>query len=261
MHEPQMSAKRLYLLDVEGTVAPISLVSEQLFPYARAHFAAFLQAHGNDAAVQSDLALLAEENGAETDPHAPRISRLEPSQELRAPSFPPGSAEGIGDREAAFAYLLWLMDRDRKSTALKSLQGKIWKAGFESGQLKGTLFADVPAAFARWHKAGKVAIYSSGSVEAQQLLFRHSIFGDLTGLIAGYFDTRAGAKTSSKSYSAIAAAMDAEPHKVCFFSDVVRELDAARDAGCETRLVIREGNMAVEDAHGHAAIESFARVS
>ena len=91
-------------------------------------------------------------------------------------------------------YIYWLMDRDRKSTALKSLQGKIWKAGFESGELKGTLFEDVPEALKRWSADATVAIYSSGSVEAQQLLFRYSIFGDLTPLIAGYFDTRTGAK-------------------------------------------------------------------
>ena len=90
------------------------------------------------------------------------------------------------------------MDRDRKSTALKSLQGRIWKGGFETDELKGTLFADVPRAFQRWSAKCKVAIYSSGSVEAQLLLFRHSSFGDLTPLISGYFDTRTGPKTAMR---------------------------------------------------------------
>jgi enolase-phosphatase E1 len=108
------------------------------------------------------------------------------------------------------------MDRDRKSTALKSLQGRIWKKGFESGQLKGTLYADVPAALDRWAARAQVAIYSSGSVDAQRLLFRHSIFGDLTSRIAAYFDTRNGVKTASASYSAIAAAHEysTEPNPV-----------------------------------------------
>jgi enolase-phosphatase E1 len=150
------------------------------------------------------------------------------------------------------------MDRDRKSTALKSLQGKIWKAGFESGELKGTLFDDVPAALRRWALHAQISIYSSGSVEAQRLLFRYSTFGDLTSLIAGYFDTRTGPKAASASYAAIAAAMHVEPAEVMFFSDVVRELDAAREAGCQTRLVMREGNAPVTDAHEHAAVESFA---
>ena len=240
---------RVFLLDVEGTVSPISLVSEQLFPYARTHFPAFLQAHSSDPAVQSDLALLAEENKAEADLDVPRL--------LGAPSFPLLSEEGVRSSESVLAYLFWLMDRDRKSTALKTLQGRIWKSGFESGELKGTLFPDVPSALTCWSAQGRVAIYSSGSTSAQQLLFRHSIFGDLTALIAAYFDTRTGLKTAAASYTAIAAAMQVEPQQVCFFSDVVRELDPAREAGLETRLVLREGNAPVEDPNGHTAIESF----
>ncbi|HUD55991.1 MAG TPA: acireductone synthase [Terracidiphilus sp.] len=227
---------RVYLLDLEGTVAPISLVSEQLFPYARAHVAAFLKQNLGLPEVQNDLKLLAAENRAEQSEDSPTFG-IEIRNELHAR-----------------AYLLWLMDRDRKSTALKSLQGKIWKAGFEGGALKGTLFADVPEAFAHWASQGKVAIYSSGSVEAQQLLFRHSTYGDLTPLISSYFDTRTGAKLDSASYAAIAAELSVDSAEVIFFSDVVRELDAARAAGCSTRLVVREGNAPVEDAQGHEAV-------
>jgi len=227
---------RVHLLDVEGTVAPISLVSEQLFPYARAHVAGFLKQNLGLPEVQNDLELLAAEN------------REEPSED--SPTF----GVEIRNELHARAYLLWLMDRDRKSTALKSLQGRIWKAGFEGGELKGTLFADVPAAFARWASRGKVAIYSSGSVEAQQLLFCHSIYGDLTPLIARYFDTRTGPKSESASYAAIAKDLSVDSAEVIFFSDVVRELDAARVAGCATRLVVREGNAPVEDARGHEVV-------
>jgi enolase-phosphatase E1 len=257
---------RVYLLDVEGTIAPISLVSEQLFPYARARFAAFLERNIGDAGVQADLTLLAEENQAEADPGRPTLvgapgldSETWESTSTHIDCHPERAkrVEGPAFRDASLAYLLWLMDRDRKSTALKSLQGKIWKAGFESGELMGTLFADVPAALARWSAQGQVAIYSSGSVEAQRLLFRHSIFGDLTALIAGYFDTRTGAKKDRASYAAIAAQMGVGPEEAVFFSDVVAELDAAREAGLETRLVVREGNAVVNDAHGHAAIETL----
>jgi enolase-phosphatase E1 len=229
----------LYLLDVEGTVAPISLVYEQLFPFARARFADFLHQNGDDAVVKADLALLAEENSREQD--APRMDRSH-------------------HYEQAVAYLLWLTDRDRKSTALKSLQGRIWKAGFETGALTGTLFADVPGALDRWSKHARTAIYSSGSVDAQRLLFRYSSFGDLTGLIAAYFDTRTGPKMASASYAAIAAAMLVDPEQVMFFSDVVRELDPAREAGMGTRLVIREGNAPIADANGHAVIDSFDQI-
>jgi enolase-phosphatase E1 len=232
------SKPRLFLLDVEGTIAPISLITEQLFPYARAHFPRFLQEHTSEAGVKSDLTMLAEENAAETDMGCPRFN-----------------ASDYWDE--AVQYLLWLMDRDRKSTALKSLQGRIWKGGFENGDLKGTLFPDVPGALERWSSAASVAIYSSGSVAAQLLLFRHSTFGDLTPLIAGYFDTRTGPKTSAASYESIAMAMNVEPGEVVFFSDVVHEVDSAREAGCHTRLVMREGNAPIEDAHGHRRIKTL----
>ena len=248
------SGPRVYLLDVEGTVAPISFVYEQLFPYARAHFEEFLQC--NVAHLPEDffgyLNQLIVENLSEQDPDAPKILPVFDSKTV--------SANPSAFVQGALAYIFWLMDRDRKSTALKSLQGKIWKAGFESGELKGTLFDDVPDALEHWSSEGKVAIYSSGSVEAQRLVFRHSTFGDLTGLISNYFDTRTGAKAEPGSYSAITAAMGAAPGEMIFFSDVVRELDAARAAGCQTRLVVREGNAPVEDAHGHAAVESFALI-
>jgi 2,3-diketo-5-methylthio-1-phosphopentane phosphatase len=249
MHEPDcMSQARLYLMDVEGTVAPLSLVTEQLFPYARAHFAEFLKKSAGDAAVREDLALLGEENRAEKSTGIPRLPLVDHPEQVETPRF----------RLDAFTYLIWLMDRDRKSTALKSLQGKVWRAGFESGRLKGTLFADVPPAFTRWAAKGQVAIYSSGSVTAQMLLFRHSTYGDLTHLISGYFDTHTGPKTAGASYAAIAAAMGVDAGAVLFFSDVVRELDAAAEAGCETRLVVRDGNAPIEAAHQHCAIESFA---
>ncbi|HTW61685.1 MAG TPA: acireductone synthase [Terracidiphilus sp.] len=242
------SAYKLYLLDIEGTVAPLTLTGELLFPYARKHLRDFLRHNIEDPGVHEDLMLLAEENRAETEPDLPRrLPKVKWTGFVDAPKF----------QMDAFIYLLWLMDRDRKSTALKSLQGKIWKAGFESGELKGALFADVPPAFERWAREGKVAIYSSGSVEAQKLLFRHSNYGDLTPWIAGYFDTRTGPKAESASYAAIAEAMQVEPALAIFFSDVVKELDAARKAGFETRLVVREGNPPVEDPHGHERISSL----
>jgi enolase-phosphatase E1 len=249
-----MSAeRRIYLLDVEGTVAPLTLTSEVLFPYARKHFSEFLRDNFGDPGVREDLMLLAVENQVESDLSSPRMMGA------------PGLDSETGDTSTAnqatdgpLAYLLWLMDRDRKSTALKSLQGKIWKAGFESGELKGTVFPDVPPAFERWAANGKVAIYSSGSVDAQKLFFRHSSRGDLAPLISGYFDTRTGPKMQPASYRAIAAAMSVEPGEAMFFSDVVRELDAAREAGFQTRLVVRPGNPPVDDPHGHPSVESFA---
>lgn len=242
-----MSGPRLYLLDVEGTVAPVSFVTETLFPYARKRFADFLQEGFEDRAIRSDLALLAEERQAETDAGAPPVAQSCRRSASGLPGFVPTSLD----------YLLWLMDRDRKSTALKSLQGKIWKAGYERGELKSELFGDVPGALERWSREARVAIYSSGSAEAQVLFFRHSNYGDLTPMISGYFDTRTGPKQASASYAAIAEQMNVTPADVLFFSDVVGELDAAREAGCGTRLVVRTGNAAVDSPNGHDAIRSF----
>jgi enolase-phosphatase E1 len=232
---------RLYLLDVEGTTSPISLVYEQLFPYARKHLREFLLAHAGEPEMKADLVLLTEENLAESAADVPRF------------------AVGDGMNEAE-AYLLWLMDRDRKSTALKNLQGRIWKSGFLAGELVGTVFDDVPQALDRWSHKAAVAIYSSGSVEAQQLLFRCSSAGDLTPYISAYFDTRTGLKTSPESYRTIAAAMGVATNEVIFVSDLLRELEPARDAGCQTRLSVREGNQPVPDRRGHVGIQSFAEI-
>jgi 2,3-diketo-5-methylthio-1-phosphopentane phosphatase len=244
-----MSAAKLYLLDVEGTVAPLILTTEVLFPYARKHLEEFLKANCTQISVLQDLMLLKQENRAESEPDAPAISPIKGDDALWS--------NPIFTVPFALKYLLWLMDRDRKSTALKSLQGKIWKTGFESGELKGTVFDDVPPAFERWAAQGKVAIYSSGSVAAQELFFRHSSAGDLTPPISGYFDTRTGPKMESASYRAIASEMGVDPGDAIFFSDVVRELDAAREAGFETLLTVRPGNAPVDNTHGHAMITTF----
>ncbi len=272
---------KVYLLDVEGTIAPLSLTTEVLFPYARKHFESFLWRSADEMAVRiremadhgemelaeqvlaegtvwRDVMMLGLENRDEQDPAAPRIWPDVPS---RNPE-PAGEQYCVSMAPAAMiprvlAYVNWLMDRDRKSTALKSLQGKIWKSGFESGELKGTLFDDVPDAFRRWSNAARVAIYSSGSVEAQELFFRHSTAGDLTPLISAYFDTRTGPKMDTASYAAIASQLEVEPRALIFFSDSVRELDAARQAGCATRLVVRPGNPPLPDIQGHEVIDSF----
>ena len=270
------ASKRLpavYLLDVEGTIAPISLVAEQLFPYARKHFESFLKSGIADlqkkhesleqslekGSLMRDLLMLSVENRDEQDGEAPRMLPTGFAGGQKNVSTSP-LASPSAFIPTALTYIYWLMDRDRKSTALKSLQGRIWKTGFESGELKGQLFADVPPALKRWTAHGRVAIYSSGSVDAQRLLFRYSTFGDISALVSDYFDTRAGAKTSPASYAAMAAALKVAPGEVCFFSDVVRELDPAREEGMETRLVIRSGNAPVDDAHGHTSIESLAGI-
>ena len=150
------------------------------------------------------------------------------------------------------------MDRDRKSTPLKALQGRIWEAGYREGFLRGQVFPDVPRALRRWHSAGlDTRIFSSGSILAQKLLFGYSEVGDLTRYLKGYFDTTTGPKKDESSYRPIASRFGVAPESILFVSDVVEELDAARTAGMHTRLCRRQANAEVTDPHSHPTIHSF----
>ena len=237
---------QLYLLDIEGTTSPVSFVYDVLFPYARKHMSDFIVSHSGDSSLQADLRLLAHENALDRASGAPII--------YLAQTLSQDPTEAI---QASIAYLFWLMDKDRKSTVLKSIQGRIWAEGYEKRELQSEVFPDVPRALERWHAASRVAIYSSGSVEAQKYLFGYTTVGDLTPSIDAYFDTTTGPKFDSASYRKIAEAMNTDSAGTLFISDSIRELDAARDAGMATLLSIRPGNADVADPHGHSAINSF----
>ena len=149
------------------------------------------------------------------------------------------------------AYARWLMDQDRKATALKSLQGKVWAEGYASGELKGQVYEDVPRALARWtRRARRVAIFSSGSVLAQKLIFGHTNFGDLTPYLSGYFDTTTGPKGEAESYTPHRRGPAAATRGVMLFvSDVFAELEAAREAGLQTALAVRSDTLPTSAAH------------
>src|SRR5262245_35928769 len=152
-----------------------------------------------------------------------------------------------------------LMDGDAKATGLKQLQGLIWQSGFESGELKAHVYEDVPPALAAWQAAGKdVRIYSSGSVQAQNLFFGHTIAGNLLPYFHGHYDTTTGPKKEASSYQKIAKDFALPPGEILFLSDVVAELDAARAAGMQTGMVVRPGNAATPAGHGHPVIERLA---
>jgi enolase-phosphatase E1 len=222
------------LVDIEGTTTPVSFVYDVLFPFARRRVRAFLQRRSGEPAVRADLEALRREYEVDRTGSDP----------------PPPWAEPGARTAGAAAYIEWLIDRDRKSTGLKSLQGRIWEEGFQAGELRGMVYPDVPPAFERWHREGRGPwIFSSGSVLAQKLLFAHSDAGDLTPLIAGYFDTTIGPKKEAASYGRIAESIGLAPPEVLFVSDVAAELDAARDAGMRTRLCVREGPAPAASAH------------
>jgi enolase-phosphatase E1 len=227
------------LLDIEGTTTPIDFVHKKLFPFAEARFYDFVRE--NFEALTSEIA------GIETEYHLYEAE----GQNIKFDS--PKSVAG---------HLIHLSRIDRKSTPLKSIQGKIWQAGYESGALKSEIFDDVPPAFERWKSAGKtIAIYSSGSVLAQKLLFRYTDHGDLTTFISNYFDTNAGGKKHTESYRKIASEMQISPNEILFVSDVLGELNAASAAGYQTALSIRKGNAQVEAENEHRPIRSFDELS
>lgn len=226
------------LLDIEGTTTPIAFVHEVLFSYARDHVRSFLENNSDSEEVQADIARLRDE-------HAVDVSE--------------GRYETVlADIESVAKYVEWLIARDRKSTGLKTLQGKIWKLGYADGSLQSQVFADVPPALKRWHGAGlRVSIFSSGSVLAQKLLFAHTESGDLTHYIGDYFDTSAGKKGELESYRKIANAMGLAATEIVFISDVVTELEAAQEAGMKTLLSIRPGNASQDLAEQFQIICSF----
>jgi enolase-phosphatase E1 len=206
--------------DIEGTTSSIDFVHQTLFPYAKARIRSFLRTNAGDDRVQ---ALLADVEQVEN--------------------------RDLSLDEAADVLERWIAE-DRKLTPLKTLQGMIWKTGYEAGELKGHVYADTPGALRSWHAAGKVLyVYSSGSVEAQQLIFGHTDYGDLTPLFSGYFDTRIGGKREAVSYRRILDEIGLPADAVLFLSDVGEELDAARAAGMRTCQLVRDDKTVPAPAH------------
>ena len=239
---------RAILLDIEGTTTPIAFVHEVLFSYAQSQVRNFLAEHFGSAELLADLQRLRKE-------HA-----IDLKQNLQPPALVAGQRDA--EIDSIVEYVSWLIDRDRKSTGLKSLQGKIWRQGYLDGTLKAELFADVAPALERWRRAGlKISIFSSGSSLAQKLLFAHTEADDLTGLIDNYFDTTVGSKTDVESYRRIAAALRLPAQEVLFISDVVGELDAASSAGMQTLLCVRPGNYPQSLADRYQIIQSFDEIS
>jgi enolase-phosphatase E1 len=237
VHLPGETSIRVILLDIEGTTTPIDFVTKILFPYASRKMESFLRKNIANEQVRT----LIEELHAQQQEDAKRG--------LQPPGWnEEGREAGV---QAAVAYGQWLIERDSKCTALKSLQGMIWQAGYASGELHGQVYPDVPRAFERWRRQKReIAIYSSGSVLAQRLIFQTTPFGDLTAFIRDYFDTHIGAKQDSASYKKIAATFGCSPGEILFISDAVKEIEAAKAAGMRSVLCNRSVQIAAPAAFG-----------
>jgi enolase-phosphatase E1 len=227
---------RAILTDIEGTTSSISFVKDVLFPYARRALPAFVAARGREPGVRRWLDAVAAENG------------------------------GMCDDRMIVEVLQGWIDEDRKHTALKALQGMIWADGYRSADFAAHIYPDAAPALRDWKESGlPLYVYSSGSVPAQRLFFGHSDAGDLTTLFSGWFDTEIGGKRDAESYRRIAESIGIEPAEILFLSDVVEELDAAREAGLSTALIDRRQDYPQprtgEATHGHARVESFADIA
>lgn len=220
------------VLDIEGTLTATSQVHVVLYDYARPRLGPWIDAHGDDPVVAEAVAEVRE------------LGDLPPDA---------GTDEVV-------AVLHGWMAADQKVAPLKTLQGLIWEKGYADGDLTTELFGDVAPALRRWHAAGpRLAVFSSGSVAGQVASFSRTTDGDLTGLFSRHFDTvNAGPKREEPSYRAIAAALEAEPARIVFLSDVPAELDAARAAGWRTVGVARKGEPFGDADFGpHRTIGSF----
>jgi len=218
---------KVLLLDIEGTTTPIDFVYKTLFPYANRKVEAFLAQQFRDPEMQPVLADLAAQHERDEREGARPPAWNQETEEARLRS--------------TVAYVHWLMAKDSKCTPLKALQGKIWQQGYASGELHGEVYADVPPAFERWRRQGReICIYSSGSVLAQQLLFRSTAAGDLTAHISAFYDTAIGVKTERESYRRIAESLHHATSEILFISDAISEIKAARLAGLHATLCVRD---------------------
>lgn len=224
------STVRAIVTDIEGTTTDINFVHEVLFPYAHAKLPDFLHANADTPAVAEQIDAV--------------------RSEMDAPNAP---------LEAVIDQLLHWIETDQKVTPLKALQGMVWADGYQRGDFKGHLYSDVAPALRQWKDLGKALyVYSSGSVQAQKLLFGYSDAGDLTPLFSGYFDTHIGHKREAAAYHRIVTELDLPPAAVLFLSDVVEELDAAKQAGMQTLQLVREGTQA---GNTHACVTRFDEIA
>lgn len=229
------------LLDIEGTTSAVAYVYDVMFPYARRALEAYLDANWEGVPMLSIKEQVARDSGAK------------------------GFEEWTADQDARACFteeVLRLMGADAKTTGLKQLQGLIWEAGFQDGELRTHVYDDVPRALVTWQSAGReMRVYSSGSVHAQKLFFAHTEMGDLSTFLSGHYDTTTGPKRVADSYRTIAEDWGVGPSEILFLSDIPAELDAAREAGMATVLVVRPGNAPADPSNPpHPEITSFDQI-
>ena len=229
---------KVFLFDIEGTTTPITFVKDVLFPYASNNVKSFLQRTWDSPQTKEDIRSLLEQALADQSSDlkgVPTVTESESKEEM---------IEMISE------YVQWNITEDRKISALKQLQGRIWSEGYQSGDLKSLVYEDVKRFFAKADSIDdtRIAIYSSGSRHAQNLLFKHSDQGDLRRYLSCYFDTAVGNKRDSKSYSDIGLSLGVDDYEdILFLTDVYEEAVAADAAGFRVTITERPGNAPLPD--------------
>lgn len=248
--DEKILAAKSIICDIEGTTSSISFVKDTLFPYALKNVEEYLKTHWNEDATKTVVAALREQ--AEEDKKAEVEGAL---------TIPAGDSEDI--IPDIVKYVEWQTSRDAKTGSLKTLQGLVWAKGYKDGSIKGHVYEDVSKAMEQWTESGrKVYIYSSGSVDAQKLLFEHSEQGDLVKYLAGHYDTKIGAKTEKDSYEALLKNIEATAEEALFLTDVVAEAKAAKEAGLNVVVLDRPGNaeLSEDDRKEFTVVSSFADI-
>ena len=227
---------KYYVFDIEGTTTPITFVKDVLFPYASDHVHSFLTATWQEAETRIDVEALYQQvidDATDTTLPAAIHEYPQPPKDIRHQSQATQIAWLV-------PYVQFNIKHDRKIGSLKALQGHIWRQGYHAGTIKSDLFADIPSTFQQIIALGhKIAIYSSGSREAQKLLFKHTIHGDLSKYISCYFDTTIGGKRDKQSYNEILLSLGVDhPSEVLFLTDILEEAQAAEAVGIHTVRVV-----------------------
>ncbi|XP_011878181.1 PREDICTED: enolase-phosphatase E1 [Vollenhovia emeryi] len=246
--QDEVSLARTVLVDIEGTTTSIGFVKETLFPYVRQTLKDYIETKWEDEEFKQDYGKLKEQAKKDEEDKIDgfvAIAGDKPEEE----------------KDSLLKNVFWQMDNDRKTGALKQLQGHMLRDAYKIAKvIKGHVYEDVPKALESWTSNGKkIYVYSSGSVEAQKLLFGYSVHGDLLKYFSGFFDTEVGAKQESDSYKNILSKIGEKPSDVIFLTDVVKEAAAAKEAGLSTVIVVREGNAALTDEEkvAYTTVKSF----
>lgn len=219
------------LTDIEGTTTSVKFVYDVLFPYFRSH--------------------IGELKGRMTQEDVQKAFRQTVELAVSLENKKLSSVDDI------INTLYRWSEEDRKITPLKTLQGILWKNGYESGEIKGHVYEDVAPALKDWHEQGiELGVFSSGSIAAQKLIFGFSEAGDLTRFFSHYFDTTTGGKREMETYPKIASAVNLNPSEILFLSDIVEELQAADAAGFQTVQLVRPGT----EAKWERTISDFSQI-